>query len=87
MKSGKRDTVEIIEPPNKTKQNIRTHGGRQKDETFNPIVSEWSDQMLIEKEKRKKTWTCCLDDFAVLVDHWVKIKESDKYLDLARELK
>ena len=39
--------------------------------------------------QQKKT-TCKIVDFAVLADHWVKLKESekkDKYLDLARELK
>ena len=39
-----------------------------------------------QQEKR----TCRIVDFAVLADHWVKLKENekkDKYLDLARELK
>ena len=38
----------------------------------------------------KKTRTCQIVDFEVLIDHWVKLKESktkDKYLDLAREMK
>ena len=42
--------------------------------------------MLINKQKK----TCHLVDFAVLADHRIKIKESEKIkrdLDLARELK
>ena len=38
----------------------------------------------------KKIRPCLIMDFAVLTDHWVKIKENekrDKYLDLSRELK
>ena len=38
--------------------------------------------------KKKRTWQ--IVDFAILADHWVKLKENenkDKYLDLARELK
>ena len=41
-------------------------------------------------KKRKKKRTCWIVDFAVLADHRVKVKGSekrDKYLDLARELK
>ena len=41
-------------------------------------------------QKKKKENTCCLVNFAVSVDHKVKIKENKnrhKYLDLARELK
>ena len=44
------------------------------------------DLIIINKNKR----TCKIMDFAVPVDHRVKLKESekkDKYLDLARELK
>ena len=52
-----------------------------------------------EKQKKKKPYqvivnkkwkTCQIEDFAVPVDHRLKIKESekrDKYLDLAGELK
>ena len=48
--------------------------------------------IVIKKEKRKerKNRTCWIVDFAVLVDHRVKIKEiekRDKYLNVARELK
>ena len=40
-------------------------------------------------QQKKKKRTCQIVDFAVPVDHRVKLKESkkDKYLDLARELK
>ena len=44
------------------------------------------DLMIVNKKKR----TGWIVDFAVLADHKVKLKESekkDKYLDLARELK
>ena len=40
--------------------------------------------------KKKKKRTCKIVDFAVPVDHRIKLKEckmKDKYLDLARELK
>ena len=40
-----------------------------------------------KKEKRKKKRTCQIVNFAVSVDHRVKLKESekkDKYLDLDR---
>ena len=43
-----------------------------------------------KKKKKKRKRTCRIVDFAVLADHRVKLKESekrDKYLDLARELK
>ena len=43
-----------------------------------------------KKKKRKRKRTCRIVDFAVPVDHRVKLKEcekKDKYLDLARELK
>ena len=41
-------------------------------------------------DNHKKERTCKIVDFAVLVYHWMKLKESEKrgkYLDLARELK
>ena len=44
------------------------------------------DQVIINKRKR----ICHIVDFAVLADHRVKLKESekkDKYLDLTRKLK
>ena len=44
----------------------------------------------LEKICQKKKKTCCIVDFAIPVDHRVKIKENkkrDKYLDLAKELK
>ena len=43
-----------------------------------------------KRKKRKKKRTCWIVDFAVLTDHRVKVKGSEKrnkYLDLARELK
>ena len=43
-----------------------------------------------KKEKRKEKKICRLVDFAVLTDHRMKIKETEKinrYLELARELK
>ena len=40
-----------------------------------------------KKNKEKKEKTCRIVDFAIPLDYKVKIKESDKYLDLARELK
>ena len=42
------------------------------------------------QQKKKKKKICKIVDFAVLADHRIKLKESekrDKYLDLARELK
>ena len=43
-----------------------------------------------KKKKKKEKRSCRTVDFAVLVDHRVKLKENekrDKYLDLARGLK
>ena len=59
------------------------------------IPARRQDQVLINKNKNKKKKaekkrTSRLVDFAVPMDHRVKIKEFekiDKYLDLARELK
>ena len=52
-----------------------------------PLISaRQSDLIIINKKER----TCKIVDFAVLADHWVKLKECkkwDKYLDLVRELK
>ena len=50
------------------------------------MLSRRPNQVVINKRKR----TCCLVDFAIPADHYVKIKENekkDKYLDLARKLK
>ena len=55
-------------------------------QTYYLIPARRPDLVLINKKKR----TCHRVDFAVPVDHWIKIKENekvDKYLDLARELK
>ena len=43
-----------------------------------------------KKKKKKKVRTCKIVDFAVPINHKIKLKEcekKDKYLDLARELK
>ena len=51
------------------------------------ISARWLDLIILNK---KKSRTGRIVDFAVLADHRVKLKESekkDKYLDLARELK
>ena len=50
------------------------------------ILARQPNLIIINKKKR----TCRIVDFAVPVDHRVKLKEyekRDKYLDLARELK
>ena len=50
-------------------------------------MNEW---MKKERKKERKKKKCNLVDFALLTDHRVKRKESekiDKYLDLAKELK
>ena len=50
----------------------------------NLIQTRRPDPVLIKKKKR----TGCLVDFAIQVDRWVEIKESEKiieYLDFARE--
>ena len=50
------------------------------------ISARRPDLIIISKKKR----TCKIVNFAVPIDHWIKLKEcekKDKYLDLARELK
>ena len=52
------------------------------------LISARQLDLIIINNNNKKT--CRIVDFAVLADHRVKFKESekkDKYLDLARELK
>ena len=52
------------------------------------LISARSQDLIIINKKKKST--CKIVDFAVLADHRIKLKESekkDKYLDLARELK
>ena len=52
------------------------------------ISARQPDLIIINNNKKKRT--CKIVDFAVLADHWIKLKEcekKDKYLDLARELK
>ena len=59
-------------------------------ETDHLISTRRPDLVIINEKKKKKKRTCRIVDFAVPVDHWVKLKESekrDKYQDLARELK
>ena len=54
--------------------------------TDHVISTRRSDLVIVNKNKT----TYCIVDFAVLADHIVKLKESekkDKYLDLAWELK
>ena len=49
------------------------------------LISVRTPDLIINKKKR----TCKIVDFAVLADHRIKLKESekkDKYLDLAREV-
>ena len=55
-------------------------------QTDHLIPARRPDLIIINKKKR----ICKIVDFAVLVDHRINLKESekkDKYLDLARELK
>ena len=52
------------------------------------ISARWQDLMMIKHILRERT--CQLVDFAVPVDHWVKMKENekrDKYLVLEAEVK
>ena len=54
-----------------------------------PLISARRPDLIIITKKKKKR-TCKIVDFAVLVNHRVKLKESekkDKYRNLARELK
>ena len=55
------------------------------------ISARRPDLIIINKKKKKKEKrTCKIVDFAVLVDHRIKLKEcenKDKYHDLARQLK
>ena len=53
-------------------------------QTDHLILGRRSDLIIINKKKKKRT--CRIEDFAVPVDHKVKLKEyekRDKYLDLA----
>ena len=54
--------------------------------TYHPIPDRWLDLVLLNKKIR----TCNGENFAVSVEHKIKIKENKKiykYLDLAWELK
>ena len=56
----------------------RTHGSPNLGQNTRPYNSQ------------QKKIICKIADFAVLTDHWIKLKEcekKDKYLNLARELK
>ena len=57
-------------------------------QTDHLIPARRRDLIIIDKKKKKRT--CKIVDFAVPVDHRIKLKvceKKDKYLDLARELK
>ena len=57
-------------------------------QTDDLISARRPDQIIINKKKKKRI--CKIVDFAVPVDHRIKLKERErknKYLDLARELK
>ena len=60
-------------------------------QTDHLILARRTDLIKINKKrKEKKKRTCKIVDFAVPVDHRIKLKECekrDKYLDFARELK
>ena len=65
-------------------------------QTDHLISARWPDQVIVKKKKKKKKRkrkrkkrTCWIVDFAVPVDHRVKLKEEkkDKYLVIAWELK
>ena len=53
-------------------------------------ITQSQPESLTKMQINKKKITCHLVDFAVLVNHTVKMKESkklDKYLDFAKEIK
>ena len=57
-------------------------------QTDNLIPAKRPDLIIINNKKKKRT--CKIVDFAVPVDHRIKLKEcekKEKYLDLAKELK
>ena len=54
------------------------------------LISVRRPDLIIINKKKKKKRSCKIVDFAVPVDHRIKLTEcekKDKYLDLARELK
>ena len=53
-------------------------------QTDHLIPARRSDLIMINNKKKK---ICKIVDFAVPADHRINLKESEKYLDLARELK
>ena len=57
-------------------------------QTDHLIPARRPDLIIINKKKKKKKRISKIVDFAVPVDHWINLKESekkDKYLDLVRE--
>ena len=59
-------------------------------QTTRPRENYQKEKNKTKQNKKEKKSSCYIADFAVPVDHRVKIKESekrDKYLDLVRELK
>ena len=58
-------------------------------QTYHLISARRPDRIIINNNNKKKK-NCKIVDFAVPVDHRIKLKECekrDKYLDLVRELK
>ena len=52
------------------------------------MLARRPDIEIVNKKKKKKRKK--IEDFVILADHWVKLRESktrDKYVDLAREPK
>ena len=59
-------------------------------QTDHRISARRPDLVIVNNKKKKKERTCRTVDFAILADHWVKLKASekkDKYLDLAKGMK
>ena len=59
-------------------------------QTEHRILARRPDLIIIDKKKKKKKRNCKIVDFAVPLDHRIKLIEcekNDKYLDLLRELK
>ena len=53
-------------------------------QTDHQISARRPDLIIINKKKKR---TCKIVDFAFPADYRIKLKECEKYLDLARELK
>ena len=91
---GRKTTVWIFQGRNKrnlTRENfdmVEKEGSLKKETEFHLIISVRRLDIVIVNKKKKRT--CRIADFAVPVDHRVKLIENekkDKYIDLARELK